>query len=231
MSTPLFIVTGNIDEVLSELDKVVHAAKKCGVAALDPRHWKQRAKAMASQALFAVAEPEHRRFIDDVIDSFSVDLVGTRAMELRAHYRESSSLGVEKGLVFEDQIGSFDPVFRNELMQTILSWVESGTKNKDGRDKHADGTDKSDPEIAEGIYWALFHPNETSFGRDLARESFLNSTNPTGLLAYARSLESAGLPRDVLLGWYDVIWDSWVAMLEIELPERMRSEFRRLRAA
>lgn len=231
MSTPLFIITGNIDEVLAGLDKAIHAAKECGVAALDHRHWKERAKSMASQALFAVAEPEYRRFIDDVVDTVTVDLVGTRAMELKAHYRETAGLGAGKGLVFEYQIGKFDPLFRNELMATILSWVESGTKIKDGRDKHPDGTDKSDSEIAEGIYWALFHPDETSFGRDLARESFLNSTNPTGLLAYAGSLESAGLPREVLAGWYDIIWDTWVAMLEIELPERMRSEFRRLRAA
>lgn len=227
MAHPLLIVESNIDQVLASIARTRSAAVEAPVAAMDRvGHWSERAKTVATQALMVVASVEHRRFIGDVVDSVRADRVGTRALELRAHYQKTE--GAEKGLNLEEEIGQFNPLFRDELMDILEAWVRD-EKHKDDRDMHADGTPKSDQEIAEGLYAILFHPDETSFGRDLARESFLHSTNPTGLLSYAARFQDAGLPSAILSQWYDVIWDAWANMLSIELPDQVRQEFQRLR--
>lgn len=117
---------------------------------------------------------------------------------------------VEKLIDFVDDGTDF---LKMDVQDALLQWVIE-YKEKKGRDYYADGTPRSDAEIARRVAFAIQYDDTP----------WLNSTNPEGL---RQMIGLTKLPSDKVSVLLREVLAAWTAYMRVTLPKLAAEEIRK----
>lgn len=238
--------TSNISGVIARLKRLEAGLPEVVQRAIAPAAWLPQLRTIANQVLVSeaqtVANEPRRNALLAVIPAIVETLIGYKeftntVFELSARTGVMLDVGIQYGLptlgavtealqIPEDQM--------NDFRQKVYDWVD---EQKDW-DISRDG-EKTIENIAEKAEWivdVLTTPTLASPMEQAARDSFLQSVNPDGLLAAISGVVPVGAPqpdmgaldRETARAWLGLVLDAWKKLVILELPIKLREELARL---
>lgn len=219
----------NIKSVIGQLERLKAKVPVAAVAALEPQHWLEPARQLASSILLSLATPQERRFIPGFIEtislvfqtgslSFSIkaplpDLRDVLTLEEAQAARSATSVRDMAQGLFEKPVQTF----RDLIQQWVETPQEQGGKRRDARD-----WGKTDEEVAELISRIMLSPDMKSGSK---MEKARNALWPH-IADWLSAQQSNQLPPETVDLWLKSVLAGWRELVRINYPSVLRNQLR-----
>lgn len=216
-------ITSNISAVRGRLDRYANAVPLAMQRANAAPEWQAEAREMAGKVLDRLAAEHQKQFIPGFLElvvhgilegGFSLRMTTPQFDELLQDAEAARARA--KAALDAGQSPSY-----NDLLQSVTWWVEN-VKRKDARDRHSDGSPKSDDDIAQFITFLLTTSDSNLIGKRAHASQKLE-----GAIAQWLEESSVTLGRETITLWLHAVLKAWGQLVRAKWPQKFKRELRK----